>query len=136
MGTSPGSQFLSQALQVIFFSAFELESWVPGCEVQSFLMGSNLLWVVSETGRLIPLPSKPHSVAHTGKQVKTDLTKITQWLHGGRRGWPGYMLAGSQLWSGIPPKEAGRSETELVTQQPPPFPFPGTSGQSHMLLSL
>lgn len=106
------------------------------CKVQSFLLGSNLLWVVSETRCLILLPSKPHSVAHTGKQVKTDLTKIAQWLHVGQRGWPGYMLARGQFWPGIPPKEAGRSETELVTHQPPLFLFPGTSGLSHMLLSL
>lgn len=124
---------MSKAPEIIFFSAFELGPWVPGCKVQSFLMGSSLLWVVSETGCLILLPSKPHSVAHTGKQVKTGLTKITQWLHVGQRGWPGYMLARGQLWSGIPPKEAGRSETELVTQKPPLSLFPGTFGLSHML---
>ena len=89
---------------------------------------------------------RQHSVVHTGKQAKIDLTQNSSLQDTCSSVWGPEKLAwcgcwlgrggGGGCWSGRPPKEPGKAqETIFCDPTTVLFPFPGKLGQSQTLLS-
>ena len=87
---------------------------------------------------------RQHSVVHTGKQAKIDLTQNSSLQDTCSSVWGPEKLAwcgcwlgrggGGGCWSGRPPKEPGKAqETIFCDPTTVLFPFPGKLGQSQQI---